>query len=332
MQQKTYLQAVVLCKKSDKDFFYEQLEDTKINGVWEEDGAEKEDGEETPPHPSLSKEEYCRIKIFWLADSPFYQSFFSDPQKLEWLTRQKKWENEPEIQKIFATKFSGCAVKLQSFSLAEPENWLKDWKKGLDPIEVGEKFYLCPAWAKPNPSKINLVIEPGQAFGTGYHATTQLMLKMLEAIPNPQFENATALDLGTGSGILVIALSKLGWKKIVAVEKEENCQEEFWKNLALSHVKKDGIQLMITEQFPTPPSSSLAFPLVLANLTTDVLLSYPNWGGICQKKGFLLLSGIFDGESASIESAFKKDFALNMHLTQTDEKAKPWHGLIWEKK
>jgi ribosomal protein L11 methyltransferase len=109
----------------------------------------------------------------------------------------------------------GLDVVIHSMETSE---WLEGWKESFKPIET-EKFYIYPPWDSQNipKNKIPLVVEPGMAFGTGQHATTQVVLRRLEALAKngAPFKDWRLMDVGTGTGILALGAMKLGFKSVL---------------------------------------------------------------------------------------------------------------------
>jgi ribosomal protein L11 methyltransferase len=98
------------------------------------------------------------------------------------------------------------------------EDWNRTWKAGFRPIDVGERFTILPPWEKKKNGRINLVIDPGMAFGTGHHETTRSCLVLMEKLSRPAAPEARFLDLGAGTGLLAIAASRLGYRHVAAVD------------------------------------------------------------------------------------------------------------------
>jgi ribosomal protein L11 methyltransferase len=97
-----------------------------------------------------------------------------------------------------------------------PVDWVEEWRRFYQPIEVGERLLLCPSWLEAPPSdRVVIELDPGEAFGTGQHATTRLCLAALE---RANVEGARVLDLGCGSGVLAIAAAKLGATGVAACD------------------------------------------------------------------------------------------------------------------
>src|SRR5262249_3273167 len=99
------------------------------------------------------------------------------------------------------------------------EDWAESWKRHFRPVEIGSRLLLKPSWSRRRPRKnqVLLVLDPGLSFGTGQHPTTRFCLEQLVAFAS---RNRSFLDLGTGSGILVIAAKKLGYRRVTAIDSD----------------------------------------------------------------------------------------------------------------
>ncbi|MGH9342024.1 MAG: 50S ribosomal protein L11 methyltransferase [Acidobacteriota bacterium] len=144
-----------------------------------------------------------------------------------------------------------------------PQEWIRNWKKNFRPFAVGESFYIYPSWGLPSPDyRINLCLEPGQAFGTGSHESTQLCLLALEQLAKAA---ASLLDVGTGAGILAIAARKLNPASLIVAmdidpQSAKVARENFIQNSA------SGILLFAG----TLENINRSFQLVVANLTLEI--------------------------------------------------------------
>ncbi|MCS7199448.1 MAG: 50S ribosomal protein L11 methyltransferase [Caldimicrobium sp.] len=239
--------------------------------------------------------------------------------KLSWETEEKGEETlfkfyfplnlKEEDQKILSLleKISAQFLEVRiEYQLIERENWEVIWKAHFKPLRVGQKLLILPPWESPIAEEelITIYIDPGQAFGTGHHATTQLMLENLEfyledicqAICEPR-----VLDLGCGTGILAIAAAKLCPKaKIVAVDVDELALEATKKNATLNQVFS---QIEIKSRLS---KEEVKFHLILANigfrelkalLPTFLEISIPG-------ESILLLSGILKEDLPELEQYY----------------------------
>ena len=108
--------------------------------------------------------------------------------------------------------------------------WAAEWKRFHQPVEVGS-LWIGPPWERPTPGLRRLVIDPGQAFGTGAHPTTQLCIEMLHVL-----EPGSVLDVGCGSGVLSIAAAALGVGPVIAIDSDESAVEATIRNAAANGV------------------------------------------------------------------------------------------------
>lgn len=147
----------------------------------------------------------------------------------------------------------------------QQQDWTKEWRKGYTSFSVGTRFQVVPSWEKAGEAdsrRIVLGIDPGLAFGTGTHETTQLMLTLLEEIESSE---GPVLDLGTGSGILTIAAEKLGFKVAAGCDLDQDATQ-----VARENLRRNGVRVrLFVGSADSLRSGSVR--LVLANLTSDVL-------------------------------------------------------------
>jgi ribosomal protein L11 methyltransferase len=114
------------------------------------------------------------------------------------------------------------------------QDWSRSWMDGFKPLPFGERLWICPSWlAPPDPEALNIVLDPGMAFGTGTHATTALCLEWLSELP---LEGLNFIDYGCGSGILAIAAAKLGAAQVWAVDTDP----EAWR-VTRENAERNGV-------------------------------------------------------------------------------------------
>lgn len=184
-------------------------------------------------------------------------------------------------------------------------NWMENWKKNYHPIEVGERLLITPAWLEVDAGdRVPILINPGMAFGTGTHPTTQLCLSVLETyLP----EGAPVLDIGCGSAILSIAAVKLGASHAYGVDIDAKAVESALENVALNQVN-DTVTLGVgsVEDVLAGEYAIQHAPLVLANMITPILLMLleAGLGRLIAPGGKLVLSGILaEDQEAQIRAA-----------------------------
>ena len=168
----------------------------------------------------------------------------------------------PELGEIEVAAGDGL-VELVSTTV--PDDWADRWQDFHKPLLVGERLWLRPSWEQPRDDTIDLVVDPGRAFGTGAHPTTRLCLEFLLELEQAGEAHGPLTDLGTGSGVLAIAAAKLGWNPVSAFDHEQASIEAAGANAEANDVTIDLEKLNLREGLPSP------VPTVVANLTAPVL-------------------------------------------------------------
>jgi ribosomal protein L11 methyltransferase len=175
-----------------------------------------------------------------------------------------------------------------------PDDWAERWKRFHVPILVGGRLYVRPPWEQPavRPRVVEIVIDPGRAFGTGAHPTTRLCLElMLELEPEGSFA-----DLGCGSGVLAIAAAKLGFAPVAAFDSDAAAIEATRANARDNAVVLDRAERWDLRGGPPPPAQT-----VVANLMRRLLLQL---APRLERPGTLILSGLLDDEADEVAAAF----------------------------
>jgi ribosomal protein L11 methyltransferase len=171
-------------------------------------------------------------------------------------------------------------------------NWAEAWQKHFRPVAVGRRLLIAPPWDVPIASgRVAIVIEPGRAFGTGHHASTAGCLEALETLVDPA--PTSALDLGTGSGILAIAAARLGVGRVLAVDEDPDALASAAANAGRNGVA-DRIRCLGAD---AGALSTAPVPLVLANLLTAAHVRLAaDYARYVVPGGALVLGGILDPE------------------------------------
>lgn len=163
------------------------------------------------------------------------------------------------------------------------EDWANDWKQNFPPFEIVPNINIVPSWINKKPSAKNIVIDPGIAFGTGTHPTTQMCAKAIyDSFKNSEFKIQSFLDLGCGSGILGLISNRLGVKSISSVDIDEDARKTTRDNFKYNNAK--------TQIFKKMPSRK--YDLIVANILLNPLLEMHDMivNGI-KNNGWLILSG-----------------------------------------
>jgi ribosomal protein L11 methyltransferase len=190
------------------------------------------------------------------------------------------------------------AIGRPRVAVLEDGGWAEAWRAHFRPITVGQRFLIVPPWdTRSAPDRLVLVIEPGRAFGTGHHGSTAGCLEAIERVAGAGVPSY-AVDLGTGSGILAIALARLGVAHVLAVDDDPDAVAAAGANAVrndvAAHVESRAGDAATLEASPAP--------LVVANLITAVHRRLgPRYARYVSAGGTLILGGVLDGESADVE-------------------------------
>lgn len=181
-------------------------------------------------------------------------------------------------------------------------DWAQRWREFHHPLVLGDRLTVRPPWAPAGTTELDVVIDPGQAFGTGAHATTRLCLELLLAAEG----GGSCVDLGCGSGVLAIVAALLGFAPVSALDFDRLAVQATTANAAVNRVALDVRRFDLrAEQVPDAD-------LVVANVLAGPLLS---WAGLQERlPARLILSGLLVGEAERVAGAY---VARGMTLAQT---------------
>jgi ribosomal protein L11 methyltransferase len=168
----------------------------------------------------------------------------------------------PELGSLDAVVGDG---KVEVEATEVPDDWADRWRDFHKPLLVGGRLWLRPSWEQPRKGAIDLVVDPGRAFGTGAHPTTRLCLELLLELEAAGEAEGPLTDLGTGSGVLAIAAAKLGWDPVSAFDHEPAALDA-----AAANAETNGIELSLERMNLRESLPNLA-PTVVANMTAPIL-------------------------------------------------------------
>jgi len=183
----------------------------------------------------------------------------------------------------------------------EDQDWVRKSREQFGPIRISDRLWIVPSWhTPPRPGAVNIVLDPGLAFGTGSHPTTRLCLAWLE---RHIAGGETVLDYGCGSGILAIAALKLGARRALGTDIDAEAVAA-----ARANAGRNGVE---AEFFLPGALPALASDLVVANILANPLrLLAPLLAGHCTPGGRIALSGILLPQAAEVEAAYRPWFAF----------------------
>lgn len=191
------------------------------------------------------------------------------------------------------------------YKLVDDADWAEAWKTNYKPIRIGRRLLIRPEWIEmeTQPDDIVISLDPGMAFGTGTHPTTQLCLEALEDLVQPGIQ---VLDLGCGSGILSIAAAHLGAGHILALDTDSIAITATQQN-----AERNNIAHKITAQqgsLDTVTGSARRFDLVVANILARIIIEMCDQllGDVVRPGGIGIFSGIIADQAADVEHALRQ--------------------------
>jgi ribosomal protein L11 methyltransferase len=200
------------------------------------------------------------------------------------------------------------------------DDWAQRWRDFHRPIAVGGRLRVRAPWHAPTPGGDvpEVVIDPGQAFGTGAHHTTRLCLELLLELADgtPPGSRGAAMDAGCGSGVLAIAAAKLGWAPVAGFDHERASVAATQDN-----ARANGVEVAATRHDLVHDGPGPGAPLVLANLLRPLLLRVARDGFTGAQPDVLIASGLLAHEADEVGAAFAEHRGLH--------EAARRHGAEW---
>ncbi|MBW3675711.1 50S ribosomal protein L11 methyltransferase [Vibrio cholerae] len=208
------------------------------------------------------------------------------------------------LQQIKANNMlaEGFAHKVEQ---VEDKDWEREWMDNFHPMQFGRRLWICPSWREvPDPQAVNVMLDPGLAFGTGTHPTTALCLEWLD---NLDLSGKTVIDFGCGSGILAIAAIKLGAAKVIGIDIDPQALLASKDNAA-----RNGVEDQIEVYLPKDQPEGLVADVVVANILAGPLRELsPIIKGLLKPGGQLAMSGILDTQAESVAEFYRDDLELD---------------------
>lgn len=222
------------------------------------------------------------------------------------------FEPDADIPTLLASAADSTGLpNIPSFAVEEiaEQNWVQLTQSQFDPIRISDKLWIVPSWHDaPDPAAVNLILDPGMAFGTGSHPTTRLCLEWLERTVTP---NCSLLDYGCGSGILAIAGARLGAGKVAGVDIDPQAVEAAYAN-----AERNGVEALFADS--TQPVAG-EYDLVVANILSNPLrVLAPAICSHVRSRGRLALSGILREQAEEIIAIYARWLPLEVADTRED--------------
>lgn len=191
----------------------------------------------------------------------------------------------------------------------EDKDWEREWMANFQPIQFGDRLWIVPSWHKaPDERAVNILLDPGLAFGTGTHATTALCLNWLD---QADLKGKFVIDYGCGSGILAIAAALLGAERVIGVDTDPQALEATREN-----ARRNGVEI---EAYLPGNCSDEACDLLLANILAGPLQNLaPRFANLCKPDSQLVLSGILQTQAQEVAESYQPWFTMAPAVSRED--------------
>ena len=215
------------------------------------------------------------------------------------------------MSQIKASKMlvDGFAYKVEQL---EDKDWEREWMDNFHPMKFGERLWICPSWRDiPDPSAVNVMLDPGLAFGTGTHPTTALCLQWLESL---DLSGKTVIDFGCGSGILAIAAIKLGAEKVIGIDIDPQALLASKDN-----AQRNGVAEQLEVYLPQDQPEGLLADVVVANILAAPLRELSSIiTGLVKPDGLLAMSGVLDTQAEDVANHYRDAFHIDPIIEQSE--------------
>ncbi|EJG1804646.1 TPA: 50S ribosomal protein L11 methyltransferase [Vibrio parahaemolyticus] len=194
----------------------------------------------------------------------------------------------------------------------EDKDWEREWMENFHPMKFGERLWICPSWREvPEPDAVNVMLDPGLAFGTGTHPTTALCLEWLESM---DLSGKTVIDFGCGSGILAIAAIKLGAEKVIGIDIDPQALLASKDN-----AERNGVADKLEVYLPQNQPEGLIADVVVANILAGPLRELaPIIKGLVKPNGALAMSGVLDTQAEDVASCYRDELHIDPIVEQSE--------------
>ncbi|WP_333706490.1 50S ribosomal protein L11 methyltransferase [Vibrio hepatarius] len=215
------------------------------------------------------------------------------------------------IEQIKASNMlaEGFAYKVEQL---EDKDWEREWMENFHPMKFGERLWICPSWREvPEPDAINVMLDPGLAFGTGTHPTTSLCLEWLESLA---LSGKTVIDFGCGSGILAIAAIKLGAEKVIGIDIDPQALLASKDN-----AQRNGVADQLEVYLPQDQPEGLVADVVVANILAGPLRELSGIiKSLVKPNGELAMSGVLDTQAEDVANYYRDELQIDPIVEQNE--------------
>jgi ribosomal protein L11 methyltransferase len=220
-------------------------------------------------------------------------------------------DNDPASIIDSLRRASGDPALQTTVTTMGDQDWERAWMDQFQPLRFGRRLWVCPNWhTPPQPDDVNIMLDPGLAFGTGTHPTTALCLEWLDG---QDLRDKTVIDYGCGSGILAIAAAKLGARRVWAVDYDPQALTATANNAAANGVERE-IAIHSPDELP-----EIMVEILLANILAGPLLELaPRFAQLVRPGGKLVLSGILNDQVPPLLEKYSAWFNMEPAITREE--------------
>lgn len=216
------------------------------------------------------------------------------------------------MQLLWQANYPNTAMPELQLEILEDKDWIREWMDSFKPMHMGERLWIVPSWLEaPDADAVNLILDPGLAFGTGTHPTTKLCLQWLASL---NLENKTLLDFGCGSGILGIAGLLLGAKQAWGTDIDPQALQASQQNAERNDLNPQRFPVYYPEHCP-----DISCDVLVANILAGPLISLAEeLAGRIKPGGMMALSGILSHQAEDVSCAYSPWFELDKPTQEDD--------------
>jgi len=201
--------------------------------------------------------------------------------------------------------FANAPFPNYKLEILEDKDWERQWMDRFEPLKFGSCLWVCPSWKPvPDPMAVNLMLDPGLAFGTGSHPTTALCLQW---IAEQDWQGKTVIDYGCGSGILAIGAMLMGAKRVLGVDNDTQALTATKDNAQRNGIAAQAIPVFLPENTPKE-----AVDVMLANILAGPLIDMAaHLAELTKARGLITLSGILEQQADAVVKAYSPWFDMH---------------------
>lgn len=189
------------------------------------------------------------------------------------------------------------------------QDWERAWMDSFHPMQMGPRLWICPSWTPPpKPDAVNVMLDPGLAFGTGTHPTTAMCLGQLDALIEP---GMSVVDYGCGTGILAIAAIKLGASVAVGVDNDPQAITASNTNAARNDIEAGRFSVYLSDEFDATAWQGQVDVVVANILAGPLTLLAPKLKALLKPGGSLLLAGLLADQAQGLIESYMPELTLS---------------------